>query len=300
MANGISHKRQHYEVMSGRKRRQDLMNDTQRNAVVTGAASGLGRALAVRLARDGWRVAICDINRAGSEQTLDLVRDAGGNGRVEIFDVGNPTQWEALHERLRADWEQIDLLINNAGVTAIGEVGVLPLDDWQRLLQVNLSSAIYGCHTFVDWLKCNPRGAHVINIASTAAFESAPGTAAYNVTKAGVLSLSESLYAELLPHRVGVTAVCPSFFKSSILHDARFANDRWRSIFEQAIADTPLTAEEVAEEALRGMQRKSLYVILPARSRWNWRAKRFAPQRFLARVARFVHALGMKPSDVAR
>jgi NAD(P)-dependent dehydrogenase (short-subunit alcohol dehydrogenase family) len=264
------------------------------NAVVTGAASGLGRAFAIRLARDGWCVAICDRNLAGSEETLSLVRAAGGSGRVEALDVGDPTQWASLRKRLESDWSDLDLLVNNAGVTAIGEVGQLPLDQWQRLLQINLSGVIYGCHTFVDWLKCNPRSAHIINVSSTAAFESAPGTAAYNVTKAAVLSLSESLYAELRRHRVGVTVVCPSFFKSSILSDTRYTSDRWREIFERMMADTDLTPEEVANEALAAMKKKALYVILPRQSRRNWRAKRLAPQRFLDRVAQFVNELGDK------
>src|SRR5690242_4032904 len=101
-----------------------------RNAIITGAASGLGRALAVRLARDRWHIAICDINDACSEETLRLVRSAGGSGQVEHLDVTDPDAWQALRDRLEPDWEQLDLLVNNAGVAGAGEVGEFSLEDW--------------------------------------------------------------------------------------------------------------------------------------------------------------------------
>ncbi len=272
------------------------MTIERKHAIVTGAASGLGRALAVLLARDGWHVALCDVNDAGSAESLGLVRASGGEGQVEHLDVSKADEWQALHDRLKATWSNLDLLVNNAGVTGIGEVGRFKLEDWHWLMNVNLWNAIYGCHTFVDWLKQNPHGAHIINTASTAAFDSAPGTAAYNMAKAGIVSLSESLYTELLPHGVGVTVVCPSFFGSNILREARFVSDHWRHVFQQAIGRTEMTAEFVAQQALRGMRRRKLYVVLPAASRTNWRLKRLVPQFFLRRVANFVHALGKEPA----
>lgn len=266
------------------------MGPNGRNAIITGAASGLGRAIALRLARDGWNIALCDVNDPGSEETLKLVRAAGGDGQVEHLDVTSPDAWQALCDRLVASWQNLDLLVNNAGVTGIGEVGTFPLTDWHWLLGINLWNGIHGCHTFVPWLKRNPHCAHIINTASMAAFDSAPGTAAYNISKAGILALSETLYGELLPHRVGVTVICPSFFKSNLLDDARFANDRWRTMFQQAMGQSAMTADYVADRAIRAMQRKQLYVLLPARSRFNWYLKRLSPQSYLRGVAKYVQA----------
>src|SRR5438105_187649 len=99
------------------------MSESAKTAIITGAASGLGRALAVRLAQDGWQIAICDIDDAGSQKTLDLVRAAGGTGQVEHLDVTQPAAWEALRSRLQSSWRQLDLLVNNAGVAGAGEVG---------------------------------------------------------------------------------------------------------------------------------------------------------------------------------
>ena len=199
--------------------------EPRKYAIVTGAASGLGRAVSIELAKHGWHVAVADVNDAGSQETLDLVRKAGGQGQVEHLDVTSVDEWRALADRLETSWPSLDLLVNNAGVGVGGDVGKLSLDDWHWIININLYGAIYGCHTLIDWMKRNPRGAHIVNIASMAAIVSAPGMAPYNVTKAGMLSFSETLYGELKPYNIGVTGVCPSFFQTNIIRDGRFASD---------------------------------------------------------------------------
>ncbi|MGD9648191.1 MAG: SDR family NAD(P)-dependent oxidoreductase [Pirellulales bacterium] len=253
----------------------------RRHAIVTGAASGLGRAICLRLARDGWHIAICDINEAGGRETLELVRAAGGDGQVELLDVRRPEQWQALRDRLQADWPRLDLLVNNAGVAGAGEVGAFSLDDWHWIVDINLWNVIYGCHFFVEWLKQNPHGAHIINTASLAAVGSLPGMAGYNVTKAGVLSLSETLYAELMPHNVGVSVLCPAFFATNLLADARFVTDDLIKVARRAFERAKMTADDVAEAAITAMQRKRLYVMLPREGRVAWYLKRLAPGWFL-------------------
>ena len=264
------------------------MTSSRRNAIITGAASGLGRALALRLVRDGWNIAICDINRAGGEETLQLVRGAGGDGHVEHLDVSKIDEWSALSERLRTMWQRLDLLVNNAGVAGAGDVGEFSLDNWHWILNINLWNGIYGCHTFVDWLKANPSGAHIINTASMAGMASAPGMGGYNVSKAGMVSLSETLYAELLPAGVGVTVICPAFFPTNLLKEGRFHTPDWKRLAEKAFAESKFTADDVAESAIKAMQRKQLYVVEPASARFHWRFKRLLPQRFLTKVAKLV------------
>ena len=259
-----------------------------RTAIVTGAASGLGRALCRRLARDGWEVAVCDIDEAGATETLALVREAGGRGHVEVFDVTDASAWIALRRRLESAWPQVDLLVNNAGVVVSGNVGDCTLEDWRWIVDVNLWNAIHGCHTFIDWLKRNPRGGHIINTASLAAFGSAPGMAAYNVTKAAVVSLSETLHAELLPHGVGVTVLCPSFFPSRLLDNGRFADEAHRRVAAGEFSRTRLTADAVAEAAVAAMRSGNLYVVLPGRGRLIWYLKRLSPSLFVRLVVREV------------
>ena len=258
---------------------------SRRTAIVTGAASGLGRALCERLARDGFLIAICDIDLTGAAETLRNVEAAGGSGRVEPLDVADPAAWEALRERLEHDWPQLDLLVNNAGVVVSGDVGRCSLNDWRWIVDVNLWGVIHGCHVCVDWLKRNPRGSHVINTSSLAAIGSFPGMAAYNVTKAAVVSFSETLHAELRRHRVGVTVLCPSFFPTALLDNGRFASAAEQRIARAEFTRTKLTAEKVADAAVRAMARKQFYVVLPAKARVLWWIKRLSPWLFFRVIA---------------
>ncbi len=268
-----------------------LENGKQRKTgLITGAASGLGRAIALRLARDGWNLALADVNDTASEETLRLVRQAGGDGFVEHLDVRNIDEWRPLHDRLQTRWPQLDLLVNNAGVAGSGRVGDYSIENWHWIVDVNLWNGINGCHTFVEWLKANPRGAHIINTCSLAAIVSAPTMAAYNVTKAGMLALSETLYSELMPHNVGVTALCPSVFRTNLLDKSRWCQPEERKLFEKGFAQAKMTADYVADAAIRAMQRKQLYVLVPFESRFNWYLKRLAPTWLLGRVSRMFEA----------
>ncbi len=255
-------------------------------AIITGAASGLGRALSIQLARHGWHIALADIDDSGAEETLDFVRRAGGEGQVEHLDVTIPQEWSALRDRLEAAWPALDLLVNNAGVGVGGEVGNVSLDDWHWIIDINLYGVIYGCHTMVEWLKANPRGAHIVNISSMAAIVSPPGMAPYNVTKAGVLSLSETLHGELKRHKVSVTGVCPAFFHTNIVRSSRFTTQAQHEMAVQLMNESSATAEQVAERIYRAVQRKQLYVITPTMAKVFAMLKRLAPRLTIDMIAK--------------
>lgn len=271
--------------------------DSQRTAIITGTASGLGRAIAVALARQGWRLALADVNDAGNRETLALVERAGGQGQIEHLDVSQAEAWQALRDKLQSDWPRLDLLVNNAGVGMGGDVGQLPLDDWRFIIGVNLFGTIYGCHTMVDWLKENPSGAHIVNVVSLAVVVSAPGMAAYNTTKGGVLSLTETLYNELKTQNVGVTAVCPDFFDTNISRNARFQSAEQRRLAEQLTSGGRMTADHVAASVLKAIERKQLYVFVPWMAGLIWRFKRFSPVWALNAVSRYMRR---KAAQVAR
>ena len=276
------------------------MTDTRRHAIVTGAASGLGRALAVRLARDGWHIALADIDAHGSEATLRVMEAAGGTGEAVRLDVSCQQDWIALHDRLRATWPRIDLLVNNAGMGCTGDVGVFPLEEWNLLLNVNLRGAIYGCHMFVDWLKENPDGAHIINVASFAAIAPMPSMSAYNVSKAGIVALSEALYCELQPHGVGVTVVCPMHFKTNINSAMRVYHRDRAEALRDAVQQSTTSAADVADIAVRSMERKKLYAIPGWRARWYWWLRRLAPAGFQDGIARDAQRLEATARDADR
>lgn len=260
--------------------------DVQRYAVITGAGGALGRALAEQLARRGWFSILADLDDGQNAATLERVVRCGGQGLALPLDVTRAEQWDRLRERLQAAWPRLDLLVNAAGVVGTGEVGRFSLADWQWVMQANLWGTILGCHTFVDWLRQNPHGAHIINVASMAGLMSLPAMAAYNVSKAGVISLSETLYGELKAAGVGVTVVCPSFFSSGLLERGRFDTAQQRAAAQNTMARSRLTADDVARAALRAMERKQLYMVLPARPRFFWKLKRLLPNLVASYIAR--------------
>ena len=265
-----------------------------RNALVTGAASGLGRAIAVRLAGDGWHVALADLNADGCNETKSLVERAGGTAQVERLDVRDEQQWLALRDKLKSEWPQCDLIVNNAGVVASGGVHETPVADWDWLLSINLRGVILGCHTFVPWLIENPQRSYLINMASTAGLIAAGRMGAYNVSKFGVVGLSETLYAELKRHNVGVTVVCPWFVKTNLLDTGRFVLPKDKAGGAMLMAQSSLTPEKVADYAVRRMYRGKLYAVTGFRARQMWLMKRHFPQ-FFADFSEWMQRRFMEP-----
>ena len=259
-------------------------SESRRTGVVTGSAGTLGRALAVRLARRGFRLALVDLNEAANRETLVAVEAAGGAGELAAIDVASPDDWRALGERLRAAWPRLDWLVNCAGIAGAGHVGEFPLDDWRRLVDVDLMSVVYACHTLVPWLKETGRGTRIVNVASFAAFGCLPEMAAYNVAKAGLVALSETLRTELAPAGVGVSVACPGFFRSGLLDRAKMCSDEQRDFARQQTDKARRTADDVADEILAGVDQGRFYLVPKGRVRWIWRLKRWFPEWFLGRV----------------
>src|SRR5262249_27722456 len=156
-------------------------------AVVTGAGSGLGRALCVVLAQRGARIVASDINLSAARATVALL--PGDQAHAVACDVANFEQVQALGEKADQLLGGVDLVVNNAGVAAGGRVGEIPLSDWQWLLGINLWGVIHGCHVFVPRLRRQKSG-HILNVASAAGLAGLPQLGPYNVSKAGVIALS--------------------------------------------------------------------------------------------------------------
>ena len=256
---------------------------TEKRVVVTGAASGLGRALAVRFAAEKWRVAIADLKVDGADETLEQVRAAGGDGFVQRCDVRADADWEELRARVRSEWRGVDVVINNAGVGAAGSVVETSLADWQWMLDINLLGVVRGCRTFVPML-LEQRSGHVVNVASFAAIASAPGMVAYNVAKAGVFSLSESLRAEVLDEGVDVTVACPSFFQTNLLDSFRSPDPDVKAKVTRLMQRARITADDVARDIYDAVMNRRFLVISHDEARWHYRLKRVTPELFYREV----------------
>lgn len=252
--------------------------------VVTGAGSGLGRALCLHLAKRDARVIVSDVNAAASEETARMMR--GGEGIVVTCDVARATEVERLADEAYQRLGGVDLLINNAGVAVAGEIGEVPLADWEWILGVNLWGVIHGCHSFAPRMR-RERSGHILNVASAAGLLSGPMMAPYNVTKAGVVALSETLRADLAEHGIGVSVLCPTFFQTNIGVSGRGA-EHLKPLIQQLLSQGKLSAEDVARLAIEACERNELYIAPHADGRWMWRFKRLAPESFYKHMPRVV------------
>ena len=250
--------------------------------VITGGGSGLGRALALEYARAGWRVAVLDRDGASAEAVAGEVEEAGGKALAFACDVTDAAAVGDASSAIRRSWRGLDVLVNNAGIAGSGTVVDTPDEDWRRIMEVNLFGVVAVCRALVPAMIRAGSG-HVVNIASAAGFVSPPGVAAYNVSKAGVISLSETLRVELAPHGVGVSVVCPSFFKTNLLNDFT-GSEESRQMAQRLMEKSPLNADDVARMIRRGVQKRDFMIVPHAEARGILLLKRLAPDFFFAAV----------------
>lgn len=188
-------------------------------AVITGAASGIGRGMAQVFAAAGMRVVLSDVEEAALRRTAEALRDAGADVHAVVADVAHAGQVQALADAAVRHYGTVDLLCNNAGVSA----GTTPswestLDDWRWVMGVNLMGVVHGIRSFMPIFLAQGTPAHIVNTASMAGLSSG-GNPLYGASKAAVVSLSESLYLELQRNRsnVNVSLLCPGFVATNIL-----------------------------------------------------------------------------------
>jgi NAD(P)-dependent dehydrogenase (short-subunit alcohol dehydrogenase family) len=247
------------------------------SAIITGAGSGIGAAFAAELANRGGRVVCSDIDETTARATADAIVAAGGQALAVRCDVSRLDDVVQLAKSAQ-DWfaGPPTVVINNAGVGAGGTaIGDTDIDDWNWVLGINLWGPIHGCHVFVPILREADYGG-IINVASAAAFAAAPGMAAYNVSKAGVLSLSETLAAELSGTGVNVTVLCPTFVKTNIVEAGRIS-DRSTDIAGLLMRWTGFSPQRVARTCLDTLDRGGLYCMPQPDARIGWGIKRFTP-----------------------
>ncbi|MFY9398981.1 MAG: SDR family NAD(P)-dependent oxidoreductase [Desulfomonilia bacterium] len=263
-----------------------------RVVAITGAGSGLGRGLALEFARLGWKVAVCDIDSARIEESARLVRENGGQALALTGDVTRCGDIESLADRVISQWGAADIVINNAGVPVAGFMEKVPLEDWRYELDVLLMSVIYGCRTFIPIFR-RQGGGHIVNVASAAGFVSLAEMSPYNVAKAGTISLSESLRMELAGSGIGVTVVCPTFFKTNLMDRARYTDEHQIRMFEAFFEKFSFgTVESVSRAVMRAIRKNRLYAVPQWDAKLAWIMKRAAPQVFY-HVGGFLYSRGI-------
>lgn len=247
--------------------------------LITGGASGLGRALAVRFARAGYDVCIADINTEGSEETLSLVREAGQSGWAFNLNVTKPDQWQALHDAVVEKWGSVDVVINNAGVATADRIEQGEWSSWEWVIDINLKGVALGCRTFTPMMKQQGSG-YFINTASLAGLMKAPLMGSYNVTKAAVVALSETMHHELKPYGIGTTALCPGFFRTNLNHTMRTSDPFLLKSVDKVFESSELDADDVADICFRSMQKNEMICNPHKFGRRAYFIKRYLPWFF--------------------
>jgi NAD(P)-dependent dehydrogenase (short-subunit alcohol dehydrogenase family) len=242
----------------------DTLQD--RVAVVTGGASGIGRALCLRFARAGARVVVADVDEAGMEGTAAALREAGGDVITVRTDVSRLGDVQALADRAFARWGSVHVLCNNAGVTVHGGLESATHKDWEWVIGVNLWGVIHGVESFVPRMIVQGGPGHIVNTASMAGLIASQGLGIYNTTKYAVVGLSETLQKDLRPYNIGVSVLCPMGVATAIRDSERnrpahLQNPERREGGELTLIGRTLTPEHVAERVLQAVMANRLYII---------------------------------------
>jgi short-subunit dehydrogenase len=251
----------------------------QKRAFITGAGSGLGLAFAKELANNGWTIALTDLNQPRLDEAAKIVRASGGNPFTYKFDVTNYDDFQKAIDSFVESTGGIDLGINNAGVGCAGFIDQQPIELYRKVIDINLMGVVNGCHLFVPVMLQQKKG-QILNVASAAAFAAAPRMSAYNVSKAGVLALSETLRAELDGKGITVSVLTPTYIRSNLGKDCLGSpEDTLRA--QLIVEESNLTPEHVAVEALQKVQDRQLYIVLPGDAKFLWHFKRFFPNQYV-------------------
>jgi NAD(P)-dependent dehydrogenase (short-subunit alcohol dehydrogenase family) len=225
-------------------------------AVITGAASGLGYAMATRFADEGAKLVLADIAEPQLERATHQLAAAGVTVDACATDVGDPESVEALARHAYALHGRVDIVVNNAGLVVLGKVWEIPLTQWHRLMDVNLWGVIHGIHAFVPRLIRQGGPAYVINTASMAGVMTLGSLAPYVASKHAVVGLSEVLARDLAEAEVpiGVTVVCPGYVPTRLgLQD--------RDAAVAPPAPGAVSADDVADRVRQAMRDRQLYVF---------------------------------------
>ncbi len=253
-------------------------------ALVTGAGSGLGRAIALRLAREGARLHLVDVNAAAVNETATQIHTTGRKAAVTICDLSDLGSIDTLVEDVQAQWDGLDILVNNAGIGWYGPTRRMTDDEWDRLLTINLLAPIRLTRRLLGTMLARPE-AHVVNMASICGWVCGGRFNAYHVSKFGLVGFSEALRAEFNRHGLGVTALCPGPVLTELYKNSGCAYPDREAPNPPAWACT--TPERVAEKTVRAIYRNHAISLVGIAAYVLYYCKRFAPGMFYA-----MHSIG--------
>jgi len=261
------------------KIKRQVEND--KRIFITGGASGLGKAIAKKYALQGYKVCIGDVNDQRGEAALKELKKLGAQAHYLHCDITKLTDLEKAKLALIKLWGGVDIVVNNAGVAGTaGAIEDVSMADWDWVLNVNLLGVARGCKVFTALFKKQGSG-YFINVASAAGLMNAPQMSSYNASKAGVISISETLRFELKKYNVGVSVICPAFFKTNLTESMKATQAGVTNKIAKVMEHSKVSAADVATDIFNSQQCGKFWVLSHKAERKLWLLKRYIPSLFL-------------------
>ena len=245
-------------------------------AIVTGAGSGIGRALGEALSRRGARVILADVNQRSVEDAAELFSKAGHHAEAVQLDVSLFEAARELVEQIATKYGRLDYIFNNAGIAVGGEVRDCSIDDWRNVLNVNLFGVVNGVAAAFPLMVEQGYG-HIINTASIEGLIPFPGSVSYVASKYGVVGLSNALRIEGVDLGVKVSVVCPGYIKTPIFHTSKMIKIDRQKMLEYLPERFGITPEKCALVILRGVERNKPIIVVTALAKILWLLHRINP-----------------------
>lgn len=250
---------------------------SDRVAVVTGAAGGIGRATSLALAKEGCHLAICDVNTAGLEETAALARELGRKVSTHVVDVSNKARMQAFAEEVIEQHGQVNILVNNAGVTVTSPFESHSLEDFEWIVGINFWGVIYGCKFFLPYLQ-KADEAHIVNLSSLFGLIGVPAQSSYCATKFAVHGFSEALWVELKDQGIGVTSVHPGGVRTDIAKSARTVSSAQKDMAINVIDRFSVSPEHCAKQIVGAIKKNKMKQFVTRETHLIAMAKRLSPQ----------------------
>jgi len=256
--------------------------------VVTGAASGLGKAITNYYSKLDYTIIVADINVEAGQQLVNEINNQSGKAFFFECDVGSVESLNALAAFTESTTGACHILINNAGVASAGTLMETDEAEWQRLINLDLMSCVRGCKAFIPLLKQSSSAESVnsiVNVASLAGLALMPGMMTYNVAKAGVVALSESLRCELKADHIHVAAACPAYFKTNLTSSMISSDQETIDKVERWMAKSQLTADSVAKDIAEGIAEGQMLILSGKKLQKYYRILKWLYYRIINRSA---------------
>ena len=251
-------------------------------AVVTGAGSGLGRAIALELAREGAAVVAVDLDTAGLARTSSIAADTSDRCFAKCVDVSIRAEMENMAEEVLSEMGRVDILVNNAGVGVGGELATVPIEDFEWIVGINLMGEVYGTRLFLPQMIERGSG-HIVNVSSLSGLVPLPFHLPYTTTKYALTGFSEVLATEVRRHGIGVTLVCPGAIKTNIMQSTRTpeagtpGQEKFKERFGKMLDDRGMQPEAVAKKVLVAVEKGRFLCLTGTESYVLYYLHRLAP-----------------------